>query len=406
MPMGRHRGGWTGRHPMLALVTLRRPPVSYDANVIWWFHATWFSLGGDATAKAMADPLFSYSHPEYPPLAPTSVAWVWWLSPAETLRLGQDATAVQTLSALTMLAYGFGRVLAASFSAGRRRLHASSWWRASASRRATRQRRSQTAPSMSSGRQHSPRASFFSPRRRSTDAAGLAALCLATAALTKNEGFVAVLVVTILCGIRFRRRWHANVGVLMAPVIAAAWFVVTRIVGAHSLAADDSRFSELLTLDGDVTRRIIPTLAALWDQAWPLLVPAVLVTLAGMGFPQIREDPSPRLVVLVDLAGMVGSRGNRRLGVRHQPARAGRPHRWVGQPDVNLRQPLASLRNWTVDRGGCGHVAISPDASRAGQGTGGLTGSLTGGTVRTCLQSIARVPFGLAPDTEDRLTDR
>jgi hypothetical protein len=53
------------------------PPVEWDARAIRWFHGLWFWQGGDAVARAMANPAFSWSHQEYPPLYPASSGALW-----------------------------------------------------------------------------------------------------------------------------------------------------------------------------------------------------------------------------------------------------------------------------------------------------------------------------------------
>ena len=54
--------------PLLLMALLvRRPPVSWDARSIWWFHASWFEQGGAATRAALATPSSWKPQPQYAP---------------------------------------------------------------------------------------------------------------------------------------------------------------------------------------------------------------------------------------------------------------------------------------------------------------------------------------------------
>jgi hypothetical protein len=270
-------------------ITLWRAPVSHDANVIWWFHARWLLAGGDAAASAMADPLFAYSHSEYPPLAPASVGWVWWLAGSRDLALAQAATAVLSISALCMLGYAVWRTLRGhghghgwASTAGCLALFAAVGVTAA----------DPSGASITNGTVDVVWAAAFAAgcvlafavtdRDACSDVTALSGVCLAAAALTKNEGLAAVALVALIAAVRFRRTWRRRLPILLAPLPGLAWLGVTRIVGARSLAVDDSRYGELLRLDPAVRERIVPTVEALWEESWVLIVVAGAVTVAGL----------------------------------------------------------------------------------------------------------------------------
>ncbi len=76
------------------------PPGAWDANVIWWFHASSFEAGGVVARSAMKNPLFLYSQPDYPPGDPAVIAGIWRLTGSRDLHYAQAATSI--LTALTV----------------------------------------------------------------------------------------------------------------------------------------------------------------------------------------------------------------------------------------------------------------------------------------------------------------
>ena len=80
------------------------PPGAWDANVIWWFHASWFEAGR-VRSFGNENPLFLYSQPDYPPGDPAVIAGIWRLTGSRDLHYAQAATSI--LTALTV-ANSFG----------------------------------------------------------------------------------------------------------------------------------------------------------------------------------------------------------------------------------------------------------------------------------------------------------
>jgi hypothetical protein len=77
-------------------------PTEWDAHMIWFFHASWFSAGGDVAREAMANPALATSHADYPPLASASAAGLWSIADGGSLRLAQAVTSVQSWMAVVL----------------------------------------------------------------------------------------------------------------------------------------------------------------------------------------------------------------------------------------------------------------------------------------------------------------
>src|SRR5207244_2170035 len=63
--------------------------VGWDGRSIWLLHSRWFFAGGDYARVAMQNPVYLFSHPEYPPFVPATVATVWRMSGTIDLWVGQ-----------------------------------------------------------------------------------------------------------------------------------------------------------------------------------------------------------------------------------------------------------------------------------------------------------------------------
>lgn len=94
--------GWT-------LSTLHRVHVSYDGRSIWFFHARML-VGGHAVYLDQAR-AFPFSHPDYPPMVPATVALGWRLAGSVDYRTGQLTVAALTACATVLACVGVGRAL-------------------------------------------------------------------------------------------------------------------------------------------------------------------------------------------------------------------------------------------------------------------------------------------------------
>ena len=271
---------------VLPLQAVRRPPVDWDARAIWLLHADWFRVGGADAVAALGNPVFAPTHPDYPPLAPGTMAGVWAVL-GRDFELGQLAVALLIASAilaiglaLCIVVTGVSRALTTAVAAalilavyGVGGHHATNGyvdvlWAAAFVAAAV--------------------CLLLGPRDR--DAHVLGALCLAVAMATKNEGMaagVALLVVVVVA-----RGWRRAVAVGVAPVVlSAAWLLARTVVGAKSDVAESSRFSDLLSGDPVVMDRIGRTAEELWARSrWEILVAALLTAVGVAVARRYRRD--------------------------------------------------------------------------------------------------------------------
>ena len=260
------------------LLAVRRAPVDWDARSIWLLHADWFWAGGARAADAMGTPAFAFSHQDYPPLAPATVAAVWTLLGRDH-ELGQLTIAVLGASAVTAVAVA----LHAATPAAPRLL------RAVAGALTVLAAYGLAGVWATNGYVDLIGAAALAaaavlllagPTGRPATAAG--AVCLGAAMLTKNEGMVAGFVVACLAVAAIG--WRRAVAVGWLPVAASAgWVALTRALGAVSDLGSSGALQKLLRLDADVLGRVWPTLRELWIWCrWELAV-AALVAAAGLG---------------------------------------------------------------------------------------------------------------------------
>lgn len=72
----------------VCLVPLRAPGVGFDARTIWMLHAVWFAAGHRAALAALRNPALTFAHPSYPPLIGGAVGVSWLVTGDHTYRLG------------------------------------------------------------------------------------------------------------------------------------------------------------------------------------------------------------------------------------------------------------------------------------------------------------------------------
>jgi hypothetical protein len=274
--------------PVLAATT--SPPVEWDARAIWWFHGLWFWQGGDAVARAMANPAFSWSHQDYPPLYPASSGALWtFYDPADRAlakALGSGLTfgavlliacVLVTLAprrlrwpaavAAGLLGMGLFGIGHGNGTAG----HVDLLWAASYGAAAL--------------------ALLVAPARR--DMVVIGALSAMAAALTKNEAVPAVLLLIVLFVIRHRAEWRRAAAMAAVMVPTVLWSAET----AHFFHGQNDSLSVsglkgLLLGDHQYTDRVPPTLSAMWHQVGPTLLATLAITavaLLGLGRQRRRQ---------------------------------------------------------------------------------------------------------------------
>ncbi len=279
------------------------PPTGWDARSIWWFHASWFSSGGSALRDALGNPVFAFSHADYPPLAPATIAGSWAMSGSTSLRIAQTISTLLTLAAIAMLAYGV-RQLCASASAWLARLAGlavglSAWMLASVGV-ATGYVDHLWAAALAGAavllliEPHTTRASLAHEEDLTeVEAASIAAarvkltlgVLLATvAALTKNEGFVAAILLALVFSVRARHRLRLAAPAWIPVAAGLAWTMLAHGHGAASDLANSPRITQLKARDFTPFERVHPTLTAIGDLIGPYLLASAAITVVGAIF--------------------------------------------------------------------------------------------------------------------------
>lgn len=85
-------------------IFLLRAPVQWDARSIWFFHASWFAHPSTVYVEYASNSAVLFSHPDYPPLAPSFGAFAWLFGDPSNDWVAQTATGVLTLAAIGVLA--------------------------------------------------------------------------------------------------------------------------------------------------------------------------------------------------------------------------------------------------------------------------------------------------------------
>jgi hypothetical protein len=265
-----------------------RAPEQWDAHSIWWLHAAYFVQGADVARQDMSSPALLFTHADYPPLASAPVAAVWAVLPRYEFGVAQLVSTLLTLSAVTMLAYAVRRVTARAPVLVSRSAAVAvglAVWSTEPGAVGTGMSDPVWAAACVAG------AVPLLVGDRPFERPALALLLLASAALTKNEGLVAVTVVAVLvtlrqCSIGGRPRWPGAWRVWLPVAGGLAWVLLARHLGAGSDLLAGGRFDPL---DPAVRARLGPTLAALAGSAGWAVVLAALVAVLGAAFLRRRR---------------------------------------------------------------------------------------------------------------------
>lgn len=271
---------------LFPFLTVRRAPVEWDSRSIWWFHASWFADGGATFWQAIQNPAFAFSHPDYPPLASATNGALWWLGGTESLKQAQIVTAILTLSALAAFAFsvwcavrrllpGWVSIVAAGF------LVVAAYGVAGEGK-STQALATNGYVDVLWSASFAAGCVFVLAARRHPEALRWGALSLAVAALTKNEGLIAVVVVVVLALVRYRFRRPAPFWLVGALAPGVAWLVVARLAGADSEYLTNSKAGELLRLDPDVLGRVSPAFSAVWHEVSEIVIVAAGVSVLGL----------------------------------------------------------------------------------------------------------------------------
>jgi hypothetical protein len=268
------------------LLTVRQAPHAWDARSIWWFHADWFWSGGDVLARALQNPIFVFSHPDYPPLAPATIATLWRLRGGSDLEFAQLVSAILTAAPVVLLAMAVGGRFAGT---------ASRWVGTAASVLVLLAVHGGTKVMGTDGYVDLQWAVAFSaaavvillwpPEPRHV---AVGAIALAYAGLTKNEGMLSAVVLLALAAFRFRHRRQLLVFPAVATAAGFVWMVVARMHGAESDLASGPTAAKWLRGDFVGFERLHPTLTAVWNVGRGTMAPAALMLVLGVVF--LRRD--------------------------------------------------------------------------------------------------------------------
>jgi len=281
-----------------SLSALRAPWVGFDARGIWMLHAVWFAAGHTASLRALRSTGMPFAHPSYPPLIGGSVAVAWEITRDHAYRLG--VVLVACLNATAALALGW-----AMFEVARRaatiRHHRGAvgvlWAGAVVSGLMVLAAFGVAGPFATNGYADmlwsaAAAGAVLYGLVLGSDASdlGAAAILLAVAGLTKDEGIAVGLCIVALMTLRrlaARRPWLKQ---LAAGAVAAAglsaWPVLIRILGV------EPNVSNIGARQGDDLQRARLTFDAMVPHLHVLLL-ALPVALVGAALAvRARDDTS------------------------------------------------------------------------------------------------------------------
>lgn len=271
---------------LAALPVLTRAPVQWDARSIWFFHASWFASADVAyTDLATAE---AFSHPDYPPLAPSLGGFAWFFGDGRN-----DWTPQLTTGALTLAGIGLLVTIVATGVADRRVQAA-------------------TVAALSLVAIATIQGNGFDGYVDGTAALLLAVVIMSTVlddvdptttvlaalalALVKNEAFLFLLVVVVPLHLVSRRSVRP-----LAPAIAAglAWVVAIRLPG---LDLESWQIENALPWSTGFSGRLADVAAAITGESSlraAALSWAGAALLAGTG----SSGPAKRIVAFTGAAG-------------------------------------------------------------------------------------------------------
>lgn len=265
------------------LMLYRLAPGAWDARSIWWFHAEWFSSGGARAAGAFSNPSFAFSHADYPPLAPATIATNWLaFGTGPQARLAQATTLLLTYSALVTL----GISLTWTVSVRRPRFE---WAVAVVGGALALGAASFATPGVADGLVDNLWSAWLvaaallvliHPPQRSTTIVG--AVLLTAAVLTKNEAFAAGAMVAVLATVRHRHRLRDTWFVWIAVVVGVGWQGLSRSLGARSDLLEGGNLGKLLRGDHMVVGRIDPTVVKIVHVVGGLTVAVAAISALGL----------------------------------------------------------------------------------------------------------------------------
>lgn len=278
-------GSW--RDALLLTVPLVPPflpvlqqPLLWDAHLIWWLHAGYFSQGGGFAREAIGSQALAFSHQDYPPLASAPVALVWQVLGTRDFFPAAIVTGALTFSATAAVVYAVRLVSAAGPALV-------SWLAAIA-----------VGYSVWSPLWLVPTAGFSDAMCATAFAAGtvlllyarepfgrilpLTMLLLCCAALMKNEGLSLVGALAVVGSVKYRGNLR-HIGWAWLPVaVAGIWSVTARLLGAQTDVLVGGRFADLLRGDPDTVGRFPVVESTMAGRVDRIVVFALAAALLGL----------------------------------------------------------------------------------------------------------------------------
>jgi hypothetical protein len=286
---------------LLPVLLIDYPATVGDARSNFWLHAAWFHAGGGTARAAMASPAFEYSHPAYPPLVPAVIATVWqgWHEHDRhvALRIGQLLTAYGAVA----VAYATARCLRVRGTLALLLAPAVAWLVWSAKVEVGMQGLLDLTWALPAAAACVLVLAGDGARRTMVWGAVFAAV----AAFTKTEGQVAVLVLSAVAAVRFRREWRALVPLAAAVVGAIGlWAVVVR--PSENDRGDWSKLTSLFAGGTEVNERLGDSASRLVEELGLLVLAGVLVVVAIVALARWAGTPVRQRGLLSLLAVAAG----------------------------------------------------------------------------------------------------
>lgn len=286
---------------LIPLLLVRYPTTTWDARRIWWFHAEWFRAGGSVAGDVMRDPAFRYSNPDYPPLVPGVIAGVWHLRRAYDLEVALRVTQWLTAYGVAALSFYTTRTLRLRGTVAVIIAVVVAWVAWSARLDVGIQ-----------GLVDQTWALFLTTAAvlilagdadRRTVWTG--ALFAALAALTKNEGQAAGLMLALTVAVS-RASWRRAVAVLAGVAGAIGLWALAGPGRDKAYAGDWSRSGDLLSFDTVIHDRLVMSLRQFAVDLGPLVALGVLSVLAIVILGSLSGTPvrQPGTVALLVFAGV------------------------------------------------------------------------------------------------------
>ena len=91
------------------LLPLRHTILDWDSRSIWMLHARLLDAGGSSYVHALQNNVYGFSHPDYPPLVPSTVAVAWKVWGSPSYRIGQVVLALVGACLVVVAAWLVGR---------------------------------------------------------------------------------------------------------------------------------------------------------------------------------------------------------------------------------------------------------------------------------------------------------